>query len=151
MFTLLSFIDSFLSVKRDSYAFILTPCAIPTERKAPHAFIPTSYLPSRRRDSHAFTSMSKPSLSRRKHSHALRYNGKRRMKEREAGRAEKKRLWHSFLYADVTYWTIDSPRSGFWQGATARLISKFHALSPTRLGLLLKIFKSTKVKETSGD
>jgi len=40
------------------------------------------------------------------------------MKEREAGRAEKKRLWHSFLYADVTYWIIDPSRSGFWQGAT---------------------------------
>jgi hypothetical protein len=65
--------------------------------------------------------MSKPSLPRGKHSHAPRYTAKRGMKEREAGRAEKKRLWHSFLYADVTYWTIDSPRSGFWQGAFGAL------------------------------
>jgi len=134
-------------VKADSYAFILTYYSHRKKRFSAFISHVISSFGKKKRSSRFYLNV-KTFFTAKKTFSRTALHGERGMKEREAGRAEKKRLWHSFLYADVTYWIIDPSRSGFWQGATARLISKLHALSPPRLGFL---FLSKKGEEASGD
>lgn len=80
-------------------------------------------------------------------------HGKHRRKERETGRAEKKRLWHSFpcrQRSDLLDYRFAVWQ--FWHGAAARLISKTepNALSPPRRSLIEFKAQGWEGREISG-
>lgn len=164
--------DLFLIMKKNPYMLFTfrSCCELPHRGEERHfALLPsTSHLSSRevRERSSRFILTSYPSLtgtrsfSRYYHhvdiffismetSSRAALRGERRRKKREAGRAEKKRLWHSFPCRHyVTYWTYRFTVRRFWQGATTRLISKTE-LNPSAIASSLIEFKA-RVRKLAG-